>query len=87
METVKLNFYNISGNIVRSGFIHFDGERVITNNGKSYKVVDDHEYYIKVQKTQIKCSGGINGFKEMIAENNRPDGLFNTYLISSLIDM
>lgn len=89
MEKVALNFYNFGGDIIKSGVIYFDFEnsRITVNSGRVYKVVSSLEFAYKFQKTQVKCFDGIKGFYKVVKENNKPDGLFNCYLISRLIDM
>ena len=89
MEKVLLNFYNCSGDIINSGVIYFDftNSRITVNSGKILKVIPSSEFVFKFQKTQVKCIDGIRGLYNEIKENNKPDGLFNTYLISRLIDM
>ena len=87
METINLNFFNRSGEIVRSGAVHFENDKMIASSGKVYKVVDDGEFLIKFQKKQVKCRGGIVRLKKIINENNRPDGHLNCLLIGGLIDL
>lgn len=86
METINLNFFNCSGEIVKSGVVHFYKDKMITNGGKVHKVVDDVKFLIKFQGTQIRCNGGIGRLKEIIKENNRPGGPLNCLLIGGLID-
>lgn len=40
------------------------------------KVVPDYEYTYKVQKTQIKASGGVEGLINFMKESDKLDGLF-----------
>ncbi len=87
METINLNFFNCSGEIVKSGAVHFENDKMITNGGKIFKVVDDGKFLIKFQKTQVKCNGGIVRLKKIINENNQPDGHLNCLLIGGLIDL
>lgn len=87
METINLNFFNCSGEIVKSGAVHFENDKMITNGGKIFKVVDDGKFMIKFQKTQIRCNGGIGRLKEIIKESNRHGGHLNCLLIGGLIDL
>lgn len=87
METINLNFFNCSGEIVKSGAVHFENDKMIASSGKVYKVVDDGKFLIKFQKTQIKCNGGIGRLKKIINENNQPDSHLNCLLIGGLIDL
>lgn len=49
--------------------VGFDFEKnTINMNGKSKRVVEDSEYIFKIQKTQIKAKGGINGLYEFMSE-------------------
>ena len=89
METVNLESFNIFGKKRKGGTITFDIENsiVIANSGKKLKVVDDYEFTYKIQKTQIKASGGIKGLLKFIGEINTSDSPFNPAVTEMFIEM
>jgi hypothetical protein len=89
MKTINLKSYNIWGQQINEGniFIDIENEMLITNNGKKFKVVKDYEFTYKIQKTQIKASGGINGLNDFINEINTQDSPFNPALTNLFINL
>ena len=79
-EVITYNFYNIDGDVIRSGdsIVDYDKETITLPNGKTYKVKEDYEYTMKWQKTQVKAIGGIHGLVKTIKEFSSPDSPFNT---------
>jgi len=89
MKTINLKSYNIWGQQINEGsiFIDIENEMLITNNGKKFKVVKDYEFTYKIQKTQIKAIGGINGLHDFINEINTKDSPFNPSRTNLFIDL
>jgi hypothetical protein len=89
MKTINLKSYNIWGQQINEGniFIDIENEMLITKNGKKFKVVKDYEFTYKIQKTQIKASGGINGLHDFINEINTQDSPFNPALTNLFINL
>ena len=79
-EVITYNFYNLYGDVIRSGdsIVDYDKETITLPNGKTYKVKDDYEYTMKWQKTQVRAIGGIHGLVKTIKEFSSPDSPFNT---------
>jgi hypothetical protein len=79
MKTINLKSYNIWGQQINEGnvFIDIENEMLITKNGKKFKVVKDYIFTYKIEKTQIKAIGGINGLHDFINEINKQDSTFN----------
>jgi hypothetical protein len=50
-------------------------------------LVKDYEFTYKIQKTQIKASGGINGLHDFINEINTQDSPFNPSLTNLFINL
>lgn len=89
METIKLTAYNIHGQTLRSGEIHFNFEKqeVKTPRNKIFKVVNDYEFTYKIQKEQIKAVGGIRGLYDFINDINRPNSPFNPSRVDIFINL
>jgi len=87
MELIKLESYNIWGQKINEGIIHFDfnKEIIFTQDGKEIKVIKDSEFTYKIQKTQIKAIGGIVGFIDFLKEINDPSSPFNPSLTELFI--
>lgn len=88
-ETIELKTFNRDGKVVNSGKFEFDfnNETVKFPSGKTYKIVPDREYTIKLQKTQIKANRGIIGLMEFFKEINQPDSPFHRSYTNTLIDL
>jgi phage FluMu protein gp41 len=89
MENIQLTSYNIWGQKINEGniFVDIENEKIITKNGKEFKVVKDYEFTYKIQKTQINAQGGINGLYKFINEINTKDSPFNPALTDLFIDL
>lgn len=89
MKTLKLQSFNIFGQKRKEGFVQFDFENntFITNSGKQFNVVDDYEFTYKIQKSQIKASGGIYGFFSFMNEINESTSPFNPSLTEMFIEL
>lgn len=89
METIQLTSYNIWGQKLKEGSIlfDFDKEEIKTQGNRTFKVIKDFEFTYKIQKTQIKASGGINGLYEFIHEINRADSPFNPCVTELFIEL
>ena len=89
MKNIKLKSYNIWGQQINEGDIYIDieNEILITNNGKKFKVIKDYEFTYKIQKTQIKASGGINGLHDFINEISTKDIPYNPALTNLFINL
>ena len=87
-EVIKLKVYAHSGNIIREGdfLINYNDSTITFPSGKTFKVVPDREYTIKLQKTQIKANRGIVGLADFIKQINTPDTPFKG-LATDLIDL
>lgn len=84
-----LQCYNIWGKVIESGKIHFDfeNETVTTQSNKTFKIINDHEFTYKFQKTQIRACGGINGLYEFVNDINSKDSPFNPCRTSLFINL
>lgn len=89
MKNIKLKSYNIWGKQINEGDIYIDieNEILITNNGKKFKVIKDYEFTYKIQKTQIKAIGGINGLHDFINEINTKDSPYNPAFTNLFINL
>jgi len=89
MENIQLTSYNIWGQKINEGniFIDLETESLITQSGKTFKVVKDYEFTYKIQKTQIKASGGVIGLRKFIDEINTKDSPFNPALTDMFINL
>jgi len=87
-EVIKLKVYAYSGNVIREGdfLINYNDSTITFPSGKTFKVVPDREYTIKLQKTQIKANRGIVGLADFIKDINTPDTPFKG-LAMDLIDL
>jgi antirestriction protein len=87
-EVIKLKVYAYSGNVIREGdfLINYNDSTITFPSGKTFKVVPDREYTIKMQKTQIKANRGIIGLADFIKDINTPDTPFKG-LATDLIDL
>jgi hypothetical protein len=87
-ETITLKSYNISGKEINSGdvIVDYDNKTIELPSGKTYKVENDYKYTIKVLKSKIKASGGINGLVEFLKEINTSDSPFNPSFTNQLIN-
>ena len=89
MENIQLTSFNIWGQKINEGnvFIDMETETLITTSGKTFKVVKDYEFTYKIQKTQIKASGGIEGLRKFIDEVNTQDSPFNPAITDLFINL
>jgi hypothetical protein len=87
-ETITLKSYNIYGKEINSGdvIVDYDNKTIELPSGKTYKVENDYKYTIKVLKSKIKASGGINGLVEFLKEINTSDSPFNPSFTNQLIN-
>jgi hypothetical protein len=87
-ETITLKSYNIYGKEINSGdvIVDYDNKTIELPSGKTYKVENDYKYTIKVLKSKIKASGGINGLVEFLKEINSSDSPFNPSFTNQLIN-
>jgi len=90
-EEIKLNVFNIWGQIIESGLIYFDIKNsfIKTNKGEIFKVVKNNEFTYQVDKKNktIESYNGIKGLLEFIQENNSSEGVFNFSRISFFINL
>ncbi len=90
MKYMKYVQYNYAGQIMKEIDVGFDFEssRLIVDD-KHYKVVSDKSYtwVHKCQKTQIKCTDGLDGLYSYLLKNNKPGAVFNSsiYIFLELI--
>jgi hypothetical protein len=87
-EVIKLKVYGLSGKVIREGdfLINYNDSKITFPSGKTFKVVEDREYTIKIQKTQIKAIRGIKGLSDFLKELNTPDTPFGS-MANKLIDL
>lgn len=89
MENIQLTSFNIWGQKINEGnvFIDIENETLVTASGKKFNVIKDREFTYKIQKTQIKAMGGINGLYNFINEINTKDSPFNPALTDLFINL
>lgn len=89
MINIQLKSFNIWGQKINEGsiFLDIENEKIVTQKGNEFKVVKDYEFTYKIQKTQIKATGGIEGLYEFINEINTPNSPFNPALTDMFIDL
>ena len=86
-DVLLYRFFNVYGDTVKkySCLIYFDfANSTITANNKTLKVIEDHGYTYKIQKTQIKAARGISGLYSFIVDAMNIESPFNSDLSSFL---
>ena len=77
------DFKNAKRILEKCYYLEFDFENELFYiNHKKYKVKEDWEYTYKIQATQIRAIGGIEGYYKFILENLQFDGTFKCLLKS-----
>ncbi len=89
MNSIKLISYNIWGQKINEGDFCFDTQRrtLITPQGKVFNIINDNKFAYKIQKNQIKVSGGINGLIDLFNEINTADSPFNPSTTNLFINL
>ena len=79
-EVIKLKVYGLSGKVVRDGnfIINYNDNTITFPSGKTFKVEEDKEYTIKIEKTKIKAKRGVKGLSDFLKELNTPDTPFGS---------
>lgn len=78
--------YNTYGDPMEYKYIHFDfdNDKIITDQGRTYKIKTDYNYAYKVQKTQIKADRGIHGLYNVIVEAMHVNSPLNSAIYSMI---
>jgi hypothetical protein len=80
-EVIKLK-------VIQEGdfLINYNDSTITFPSGKTFKVVEDREHYIKIEKTQIKAIRGIKGLSDFLKELNKPNTPFRS-IANKLINL